>query len=95
MPMKTHIIALHVIPKASKNEMVGWVDAAGGGRALKVKVTAAPEDGKANTAIIKFLSKQWDISPSALEIVSGETGRRKRLKIHDAALVARLLAGNS
>ena len=75
-------ITLHVIPKASKNEIIGWVDDGKGGKALKVKVTAAPEDGKANAALIKFLAKEWGISPSSLEIISGTTSRHKRLKIN-------------
>ncbi len=79
--MKTTIISLHIIPKASRNEIVGWVDDGKGGKALKVKITATPEDGKANAALIKFLAKQWGVSPSALEITSGHTGRHKRLKI--------------
>jgi len=76
------LISLHVIPKASKNEIVGWVDDGKGGKALKVKVTATPEDGKANAAIIKFLAKTWGIPASSLEIVSGHTNRHKRLKIN-------------
>jgi uncharacterized protein (TIGR00251 family) len=78
------IILLHVIPKASRNEIVGWVDTADGGKALKIKVTATPEDGKANAAILKFLAKEWGISPSQLEITAGHTGRHKRLKITGA-----------
>ncbi len=79
--MKTTIINLHVVPQSSRNEIVGWVDAADGKKALKVKITAAPEDGKANAALIKFLAKQWGIAPSSLEITSGHTGRHKRLKV--------------
>lgn len=79
--MKTTIIALHIIPKASKNQIVGWVDDGKGGRALKVKIAALAEGGKANAELIKFLSKQWDIPKSALEISGGKTSRHKRLKI--------------
>jgi hypothetical protein len=89
--MKTTIIHLHVIPKASRNEIVGWVDDGKGGRALKIKVTATPEDGKANTALIKFLAKTWGVSPSLLEIASGHTGRNKRLKIHDNSIASRIV----
>ena len=75
-------IALHLVPKASRNEIVGWVDDGKGGKALKVRIAAAPEDGKANAELIKSLSKQWDIPKSALEILSGAASRHKRLKIH-------------
>ncbi|MDE3015448.1 MAG: DUF167 domain-containing protein [Pseudomonadota bacterium] len=81
---------LHVIPKASKNEIVGWVAGADGKRALKVKIAAAPEDGKANKALIRFLAGEWDVSPSMLEIASGGQSRHKRLKIHDENVLAKL-----
>ncbi len=80
--MKTTIIALHIVPKASKNQIIGWVEDGKGGRALKIKIAAPPEDGKANAELIKFLSKQWDMPKSAFEIVGGEASRHKRLKIH-------------
>ena len=76
-----HSISLHVTPKSSKNQIVGWFTDANNQPVLKVKIAAPPEDGKANKTLIKFLAKQWDIPASALEIVSGETSRHKRLKI--------------
>ena len=75
------IIAVQVTPKSSKNEIIGWVEGEGGKPVLKVRVAAPPEDGKANRELIKFLSKQWDIAQSRLELVSGESSRHKRLKI--------------
>ena len=66
-------------PKARKNEIGGVRD----GRLL-VKVTAAPEDGKANAAVIKLLSKAWRISASAFELISGATAREKAFLIHGA-----------
>jgi uncharacterized protein len=86
------ILALHVTPKAPRSAIVGWAADAEGRPVLKVKVAAPPEDGKANAELVKFLAKEWSVSKSALEIVSGETARHKRLKIHDDALAARLLA---
>lgn len=68
-------------PKARRNEIGGIR----GGRLL-VKVTAAPEDGKANAAVIKLLSKAWRIPASGFELVSGATAREKTFIIHGAAL---------
>ena len=81
-----NIIALRVIPKSSQNSIVGWVDDGAGGVELKVKIRATPEDGKANKALIAFLAKEWNVPASALEVVSGESSRYKRLKIHSEAL---------
>jgi len=63
-------------PKSSKNSIDGVHDSA-----LKISVTAPPDKGKANQAIIKLLSKALKIPQSSISIVSGETSRRKRVKI--------------
>jgi uncharacterized protein len=51
--------------------------------ALRVAVTAAPEKGKANQAIIALLSKALGVSKSSIEIVSGETSPQKRLLVRN------------
>lgn len=70
---------IYATPKSAKNAMEGeWVDA-DGKIYLKVRITAAPEDGKANKAIIKYLAKEWGIPASQMEIIRGDTSRRKTL----------------
>jgi uncharacterized protein (TIGR00251 family) len=49
------------------------------GGALKVSVSAAPEKGRANAALLKVLSKAMGISHKDLSIVSGESDRNKKL----------------
>jgi uncharacterized protein (TIGR00251 family) len=65
-----------VQPKASRNACVGLHD----GR-LKIRITAPPVDGKANAAVKKFLAKTLGISKSQVIIVSGASGRRKRIRL--------------
>lgn len=48
---------------------------------VKIWVTAAPTDGQANQAVIKLLSARLDLAPSALEIIRGEAGRDKLIRI--------------
>jgi uncharacterized protein (TIGR00251 family) len=79
-------LRLKVAPKAKRNEIGGWLDEPDGGplgpgRALKVAVTAAPEDGKANAAVIALLAKEWGVAKSAISVVSGATDRRKLVEI--------------
>lgn len=81
------IINLHITPNSAKNQIIGWKEGAGGKKELKIKIAAPPEDGKANAELIKFLSKQWQVPKSSLEITGGETSRHKRLKIHDISLI--------
>ncbi len=70
------LLNLKISPNASKNEMIKTDEGI-----LKVKITAQPIDGKANKALIEFLSKQLKVPKSAFEIVKGQTGKDKTLLI--------------
>ncbi|CAO3414964.1 DUF167 domain-containing protein [Azospirillum doebereinerae] len=87
-------LTLRVTPKASRNAIAGLADTAAGGRALKVTVTAVPENGKANEAVIKLLSKAWKLPKTSLTVVAGATDRNKILHVagDPAALMPRLTA---
>jgi uncharacterized protein (TIGR00251 family) len=65
-------VAVRGQPNARKPGVVG--EQAG---ALKVAVTAPPEDGRANAAILDVLKDWLGVKPSQLELVSGETSRNK------------------
>ena len=54
------------------------------GSALKVRVTAIPEKGKANAALIKLLAKELGIAKGRFEVVTGPKDRRKVQLIRDA-----------
>jgi uncharacterized protein (TIGR00251 family) len=64
------------VPRASKNEIQGVH-----GDALKVRLQAPPVEGKANQALIRFLSDALNIPRSQLSIASGETGRNKAVLV--------------
>jgi len=85
-------VFIRVTPKASANRLQGLIaDAAGSARA-KVQVTAVPEGGKANAAVIRLLSKAWKIPKSDFTVISGQTARNKTLLITgDAAALAAVL----
>jgi uncharacterized protein (TIGR00251 family) len=85
-------VAVRLTPKASRDRVEGLAPEADGGVVLKVSVTAVPEDGKANAALVKLLSKEWRLPKSNIEIVQGATDRRKALLISgDPADLGRLL----
>lgn len=69
---------LHIraTPKASRDEVTG-VSA----DVLTVKVTAVPDKGKANEAVIEILAKTMRVAKSSFELVSGATSRQKVLRI--------------
>jgi uncharacterized protein (TIGR00251 family) len=87
-------LRLKVAPKAKRNEVGGLLNEPDGGKVLKVAVTAAPEDGKANAAVVALLAKEWGVAKSAISVVSGATDRRKIIEIRgqSAELMQRLQA---
>lgn len=68
-------------PGSRRNEIRGTI-----GGALKVSVTAAAEKGKANTAIIKLLSKQLRLSKSQIRLLAGPTSTLKKFLIQEIEL---------
>lgn len=69
-------IFLHCQPGAKKTEVQGTY-----GDRLKIRLAAPPIEGRANEALISWLSKTLGISSSKIELLSGDTGRQKRLRI--------------
>jgi uncharacterized protein len=76
--VETDTIKLEIkaIPGASKTEFAGIKD----GR-LRIRLAAAPEDGKANAELLSFLSKALGCAKRDLRIVSGEKSRLKVLAL--------------
>ena len=85
-------VRLKVTPKAKREQIGGLLDEPDGSKALKVAVTMAPEDGKANAAVIALLAREWGVAKSAISVVSGATDRRKLVEIRGPSrdLLARL-----
>lgn len=69
------ILQIRISPNASKNEIIKE------NNSLKVKITAQPIDGKANKALIEFLSKQFKVSKTSFEIIRGETSKDKTILV--------------
>jgi len=96
---KTQNLRLNVrlTPKASRDAILGWIQDAAGMPVLKASVTAVPEKGKANKALIELLAAKWQIPKSAIELVRGETDRNKQLIINGitAETARRILLGQN
>ena len=83
---------VRVVPRTSKSAIVGEHEGA-----LKVRIASPPVDGAANTELIKFLAKTFNISKSEVEIIGGTTSKIKQIKIQNmqsAKLLAVLQAEN-
>jgi uncharacterized protein (TIGR00251 family) len=72
-------IKLRVLPRSSKNEVVGKMDDG----TLKIKLTAAPVDNAANEALIELLSDYFDKPKNKIKIVAGATSKNKVVEIPD------------
>ena len=71
------VIEVKIVPNARKTSVEKE------GEKYKVYVTAPPVDGKANKALIEVLSEYFNIKKSSFEIIRGETGRNKLVRIDD------------
>lgn len=70
-------VAVKVTPKASRDRIGDAFTDADGRAVLKVAVTAAPDRGKANDAVIRLLAKAWSVPKTSIRVASGATDRRK------------------
>ncbi len=80
------ILNIRVVPRAAKEGIQGLV-----GDALKVRIQAPPVEGKANACLVRFLADAWKLPRAQIEILSGETGRNKRLRISRPTAALRAL----
>ncbi len=73
---KTSLLDIKVVPGASKTQLAGSL-----GDKLKIRVSAAPEKGKANEALIKFLANKLGLKKNCIKIISGLSSEFKQLEI--------------
>ena len=71
------VVGVHTQPGAGRTEIVGRH-----GSALKVRVAAPPTQGRANEAVTKVLADAFGLAVSKVELVSGQTNRSKRFRVH-------------
>ncbi len=77
------ILLLKVLPSSSRNAFAQHMVDEGGQSWLKLKVTAAPEEGKANKAAIAYLSKTLRLPKSSFSIIAGAKERMKKVCIDE------------
>src|SRR5262249_23955925 len=87
---ETATLRVRVQPRASREAILGWR-----GDVLRVAVTAPPVEGEANAAVTRLLAHALGLAPSAVDLVRGERGRDKIVRVRGLcadALRARLAA---
>jgi uncharacterized protein len=82
---------VHVQPGAKRSEVVGEH-----GDALKIRVASPPVDGRANEALIAFLATRLGVAKGSVELLAGDSSRKKRLAVRGVSaqdVCARLISG--
>jgi uncharacterized protein len=81
------ILVIHVVPRAAASAVAGRH-----GDAVKIRLAAPPVDGAANDELIRFLAERLSVRRSAITIATGQTSRRKTVKISGIETVKALQA---
>ena len=81
LPVAT--IGLRVIPRAKRDAIEGFTN-----NVLRMRVTAAPQDGSANQAVVKLLAKRLGVARSAIALIRGSKSRDKVVEISGLSLRA-------
>jgi uncharacterized protein len=74
--VETTRLRLHVVPRAAKEGVIGRY-----GEAWKVRVSAAPDRGEANAALLEILASVLGVRPRDVRIVSGHASRDKIVEV--------------
>lgn len=77
------VFKVQVAPRSSRSEVAGEHNGA-----LRVRVAAPPVDDAANRELIRVLAKAFDVSRSAVQILSGQTARVKQVSIEGVSASA-------
>ncbi len=74
------LLAVRLTPKSGRDEVEG-IEEYDGAPVLKARVRAVPEDGKANTALEKLISKWIGLPHTNVSVEKGQTSRMKRVRL--------------
>ena len=74
------VLSVRIVPRASKDEVQGLL-----GAAVKIRLRAPPVEGKANRALLAFLSERLRVPLRRVVLLSGDKARAKRILILGAA----------
>jgi len=86
-------LTVRVTPNAGVDRIDGVEQRDDGKIALRLRVAAVPDKGRANGAVVALLSKALRVPKSSIHVISGETARLKVLAVTgDASALATRLA---
>jgi uncharacterized protein len=74
-------VVVRLLPRAKADRLLAVAEAAEGGRVLRASVTAPPEGGRANEALLQLLARAWHLPRRDLSIVAGAGSRNKAVRV--------------
>lgn len=74
-------VSVRLAPKSSRDAVTGLMRTAQGGWTIKASVTAVPEAGQANEALVRLLAKQWGVPRTSIALTAGAAERNKILHV--------------
>jgi uncharacterized protein (TIGR00251 family) len=84
-------LGVRLTPRGGRDRIDGWARDDAGRIYLKVRVSAPPVDGQANTALVRLIAQMLKRPAGAVRVAAGETARIKQIEIDgvdEAALAA-------
>lgn len=86
------VVTIRLTPRGGRDAIDGVENDAAGRAMIRARVSAPPEDGAANAALIALLAKRLEVGRRAVTLEHGATQRVKRIRIEGdpAALAARV-----
>jgi uncharacterized protein (TIGR00251 family) len=70
------VFKVHVVPRASRSEIVGEHNGA-----LRIRIAAAPVEGAANEELVRLLARAFNVPRNAVEITAGQSTRLKTVRV--------------
>jgi uncharacterized protein len=74
-------VTIRLSPRAKADRLLAVAGNSEGGHTIKASVTAPPEGGRANEALLRLLARAWRLPRRDLSIVAGTAGRNKIVKV--------------
>ena len=74
-------LAVRLTPRGGRDQIDGWAIDPAGRPVLKIRVSAPPVEGEANSALEKLLAKTLGLPKSSVRVASGTTARLKQVEV--------------
>ena len=86
------LLFVKIQPQASKDQLLDIIDNVNAADQIRIRISAAAVDGKANKQLQKFLADVFNVAKTNIQLLSGETSRNKKLLIKNPKTIPNILS---